>query len=318
MSLLVLFDRSDAAFYVVKHVPEPDETDTDPDVTISFSIRSDVVYMTEVDIYLNGELVLTEAGFESGWSGTMRRNVFNGWDVSFEHEDFAFGSLNTIIVASTPLGHSVSWSFATREVCYSEYRLAIPPTMREKDPNIEKWLKVWDAVHCFVRRKTVGELVDANLFNTDTIPEFALEVAFEEVGLVYPDFPEVTAERKRRLLRNVNAIHASRYTIQGLQFYISLLTDATVEVTKLNNGFFILWNSEAFGFPTPAMMDSSQTDDDRCTYLVGVRSLDIDITITGYLSDDMKAFLEETIYREIPMADDPIQPRNINIIFVEP
>lgn len=306
---------------VVKRIPEDDETDVDPDVTISMSVRSEALGILTLSVYLDDVLYVTRDGLEDGVEGTFIPNAFNGWDLSFEHADFSYDSLHTIRVVATDGDSSefeAEWSFSVRQDLYCENRFAIPAKMREKDPTTVKWLKIWDGVCRFVKDRTIAKINQRQLFDIDQMGEDEMREAFQSVGLIFPDFPEIDTERKRRILKHADDIHASRYSKSGLEYYISLLVDATVEITGFYAGFIILFNTSAFNFPNAYMMSTSQQEEDICTYLVGARDITITITITGVVPEAVKEFIRDTIPYEIPMADDPINPTPIDIIFVEP
>jgi len=283
---------------VVKRIPQPNEIDVDPDIVISFSVRSSEAQILTMSVFLDNVLFITEAGLEPGVVGTIIPNAFNGFDVSFEHDDFPYNTLHSIrVLAEDAVGNDADelWQFGVRDICFGEVRFATPPKMRNKDPDTERWLKVWDGVYCFVRQRTVDRFLNQGMFDIDKLDNDQLRIAFADVGLTFPEFDEIDVPRKRRILRNANAVHASRYTAVGLEFYISLLVDADVQVVNLQNGNFILWNSELFGFPTPAQMDTSLSEADICNYLVGEKPLDIKIIITGFVPENIKQFLIETI-----------------------
>lgn len=311
----------DPTIFVLKKMPVPQEVEVDPDRVLSFSARDSLCQIDKLDVYVDSVLVytMTGAGFQNGYTGSVVPNAFFGFDLELEHADYEFASTHQVEVDvgdNQNFALAEFWSFFVRDVCYDTVRYAMPGALLSRDPLLERFLKIWDGILCFVKCRAIKPFQNGGLVDVDKLPEQTLEVAFQDAGLVFPDFDEITSEKKRRILKNAGTIHATRYSIPGLQFYLSLLIDASVQVTKIHNGNFFFWNSEVFGFPTPAMMDSSGTDADVCNYFIGQKIQTIQITITGFVSDAMKEFLKQTIYREIPMSDDPVNPMVIDLLFI--
>lgn len=313
---------SDNTLHVYERSPGNGELGVEPFTQVYCSVRSGVAPVSTLRVLIDGVLAydLEDAGFQRGFSGTAIINAFNGLDVTISHAEWEFDAVvhSCLVIAGDRAGYYIeeAWSFTTRGPVYSNYRYALPVQTQSSDPITMQFLKVWDGIHAYVQQRTTGRVAGGGLFDIDKIPHDALEMAFEDVGLVYPNFTEISDDKKRRLLKNADAVHSTRYTAMGLQFYISLLTDASVVVERLNRGFFLYWNSESFGFPTAAMMNTSGTNNDICTYFIGPREQSILVTITGSLSDDMKDFLKQTISREIPMCDDPVNLTQVLVRFL--
>jgi len=101
--------------YLVDKVPSEDETGVDPDVVISFSLRSFLGAVSTFYVKIDGVTALTEAGFEAGFGGTCVANAFNGFDITITHPDFDFYSDHTIRVwASNSETLDTSWGFTVR------------------------------------------------------------------------------------------------------------------------------------------------------------------------------------------------------------
>jgi len=203
--------------------------------------------------------------------------------------------------------------------CDAGIRFSLPPTMRAKDPVLEeKYLPPWDALAC-----QFWDIADRmqTLVNAQTAPLNALGFMFQEIGLVFPgDVPGYPEASLRRLLDNADLIHKSRFTFDGLSFYLSLLIpNVTVTIAGFNEGLTIFLNSNVLGFPTVALINTSQSGNDINNYLFGsIAENFIIITITGVVSTEMQEFVRSTIRQEIPYADDPINPLDVEVVFVTP
>lgn len=203
--------------------------------------------------------------------------------------------------------------------CDAGIRFSFPPTMRAKDPVLEKkYLPPWDSLAC-----QFWNIVDRmqTLVNAKTAPLNALSFMFQEIGLVFPGdvagYPEASL---RRLLDNADIIHRTRFTFDGLSFYLSLLIpNITVTIEGFNEGLTIFLNSSVLGLPTVALINTSQSGNDINNYLFGsIAESKIIITITGDVSTEMQEFVRSTIRQEIPYADDPINPLDVEVVFVTP
>jgi hypothetical protein len=297
------------AITLLRKFPLPDALDQEPDVALAGSLRSPGSPIVSYTVTLDADPILTEAGFQLGYTGTALRNGFLGYDFRIvPTTEFPLDSSipHTLEVAAlNSLGDTLDevWSFTVRDPAYDTLSLAVPYEIRRRDPALLKYLAVWDGIAAFARARTLDKVADRGLFDPYRIPTEFLQAAFESQSLVYPDFDEVSLAKRYRLLANADEVHSRRYCAPGLQFYVSLLTDAAIDVGYLNIGFFFFFNSDIFGFPTLAQMDSSGTSNDTCNYFVGSRAHDIVVTIIGNLSDQMKAFLTETINRELPFSD---------------
>lgn len=199
------------------------------------------------------------------------------------------------------------------------YRFAMPPEVRDRDRELsEKYLPVWDAV-AFQGDKIFNSMKD--LLSPQTAPLNSLQLMFQEMGLIYPSVPGYPEAALRRLLDNADAIHRSRFTLLGLRFYLSLLIpNAQVEITGFPRGFFIFLSSLDATWPTLDMIITAGTADDVCTYLFNVADFftPLTITVTGVspIPTEIQEFVRATIRREIPMSDDPDNPRPITIVFL--
>jgi len=203
--------------------------------------------------------------------------------------------------------------------CDAGIRFSLPPTMRAKDPTLQdKYLPPWDAIAC--QFWDIAERMQT-LTNAQTAPLNSLQFMFQEIGLVFPGdvagYPEASL---RRLLDNADSIHRSRFTLDGLSFYLGLLIpNVLVSISGFEEGLFIFLNSSVFGLPTVALINTSQSANDINNYLFGsIASSTITITITGVVSTEMQEFVRSTIRQEIPYADDPINPLDVQVVFVTP
>jgi len=205
----------------------------------------------------------------------------------------------------------------------SGFREALPYITKNRDPVLRnQFLPPFDFVLYQLREisKKLATLIDVNTApSVPGEPEDALQLMFEEMGLIYPAVPGYSEAALRRLLEKADEVHRSRFTLDGLEFYLGLLIpNATVTITGVApGGQFFFCNTTQFGFSDETLLDSIGTDQDINNYLIGPHNFStITITITGTVSAEMQEFVETTIRREIPMADDPVNPREIVIIFV--
>ena len=203
--------------------------------------------------------------------------------------------------------------------CDAGIRFSLPPILRTKDPTLEqKYLPPWDALACqfWVIAEKLKDLID-----TQTAPLNALQFMFQEIGLVFPgDIPGYPEASLRRLLDNADLIHRTRFTLDGFSFFLNLLIpNVSVTVEGFNQGLIIFLNSTSLGLPTVAQINTSQSADDKNNYLFGSIPDDtLIITITGIVSTEMQEFVRSIIRQEIPYADDPINPLDIDIVFITP
>ena len=197
----------------------------------------------------------------------------------------------------------------------NRYRDAVPPGVKDQDPVLMgKYLPVWDAL-----AGQFDGIVDgmADLIDPETAPVEALPWLFKEAGLLFPNVPGYPEANLRRLLSKANEIHSSRFTENGLKFYLGLLIpNASVTLSGLRRGSFVFANSSVLGLPTAAMIDSAGSVNDQNNYLFGpVVDQAITITIQGVVSDEMKEFINATIRRELLYADDAENPKPVNVVF---
>lgn len=202
------------------------------------------------------------------------------------------------------------------EVLDPRYRDAVPPRVRDKDPILtHQYLPVWDAV-----AGQFDHIIDgmASLIDPETAPLSALPFLFKEMGLIYPNVPGYPEANLRRLLRKADEIHRSRFTENGLKFYLGLLVpDATVTITGVFKGAFLFCNSSVLGLPTLTQINSAGTPNDSNIYLFGPTIEQLTITFTGgNISAEMQEFIRSTIRRELLYADDPINPKSVTLAFV--
>jgi len=203
--------------------------------------------------------------------------------------------------------------------CDAGIRFSLPPKMREKDPVLQdQYLPPWDALACqfWDITEQMQDLIDAQKAPLD-----ALQFMFQEIGLVFPGdvagYPEASL---RRLLDNADSIHRSRFTIDGLSFYLGLLIpNVSVLIQGFQEGLTLFLNSNRLGLPTVALINTSQSGNDINNYLFGpfIQGT-VTITITGIVSTEMQEFVRSTIRQEIPYADDPINPLDVQVVFVTP
>lgn len=203
--------------------------------------------------------------------------------------------------------------------CDAGVRYSIPPTTRTKDAMlVDQYLPPWDALAC--QFWSIADSVQT-LLDIETAPLVVLQYMFQEMGLTYPgDIPGYPEASLRRLLLNADQVHSTRFSAAGLRFYLGLLIpNVVVEFSGLASGTFIFLGSSTLGFPTVAEINTSGSQSDSNRYLFGDLSLGVfTITITGDVSDEMQEFVLATIRQEIPYADDPTDPLEIQIDFVVP
>ena len=285
------------------------------------------------------------------------------------------------------------------------YRYAVPARTREKDPALQdRYLPPWDAVAYQAQRvaASMQDLVDPQEAPTDALPWM-----FREMGLLYPNVAGYPEAAMRRLLDNADAVHRSRFTLEGLRFYLGLLIpNSSVDVFGFPRARFFYLNAPGLGFPSRALIQTAGTDLDDCIYLfaplnyygaltvtvagpvvqggsaasftdsgtpglvsvlglTGMTSGSVGryITLSGVgdmhsrgtwrimeymgptevwvdcpaavlpdprnghlvwaekrgavVSSELKELVRATIKREVPMSDDPVSPRVINVVFAE-
>lgn len=298
--------------------PKPSEPAADPFDPVSMSVRSLFHPIAKLKVWIDDQLAFELGGQPiDAFAATVASNQFNGVDLSLHPEHFLHDSHHYVTAFAVDMAGnsgSVHWWFHVRPICLSGIRFAFPPRLKE-DKNLMALLSVFDAVDCLTRCRTLGKVKDGQLHDPRVMHADFLPLAFEDEGLVYPDFDEISIERRRRILANANAIHETRYTLPGLRFYISLLVDATVDITKLSSGLTIFPSSLPLGLPSAAMVATSGSAQDICTYLFGPVQQLVVIKIVGQVPEATKQFIRETIYREIPMSDDPVSPLKVVVVF---
>jgi hypothetical protein len=202
--------------------------------------------------------------------------------------------------------------------CDAGLRRAFPPITLEKGDQLEPWLRIWDRIAC--RWQHIAESM-RDLIDPRTAPSHALPYKFQEAGLTYPNVPGYPQAALVRLLLRAREINGRRYSVPGLVFYLTTLIPGVVdvEVEGFRGGLFMFCDAPDLGLPTAAMISSAGSTTDTCTYLAGpLQEQTIFVTITGSVSPPLQEFLRATIRDELLMADDPVAPREIELVFVEP
>ena len=177
------------------------------------------------------------------------------------------------------------------------------------DDNTKKYLNIFTAA-----KQAFMNAVKSIIWLDDVrrCPASALQYHFLENGLVYPEFPEATDDIKRNILLNSERIHASRYTIVGLKYYLSFFVNINVVVTVSTKKILQL-GLPLLGLPNAAMLATVGNANDQCCYLYANMPYKVTITFGSNVSEAMKEWFQNTLKYEIPFGD--ADNSSMNIIF---
>lgn len=145
-----------------------------------------------------------------------------------------------------------------------------------------------------------------------------LPLHFQEQGLAYPDFPELTDAVKRDILVKAEEIHSKRGTIAGLSLYVGCFAPIGVSITINPASKKVMYlGMQTIGLPNADMLASVGDLDrpDDCYYLYDPQFGIIEVSILDTVSDEMKAFFETTLPDELPYAGTDVPSIQFSIVY---